>query len=79
MQPTAFAAIDAQLFERLLWGSLGPLEIRLTDGRTVTGQPVALHRRGATGDPGAAPAGEIRLFDGGETITLAYDQIAEIR
>ncbi|ODP37164.1 hypothetical protein [Sphingomonas turrisvirgatae] len=78
MRPADFATIDTRLFERLLWGSLDALRIRLTDGRSVTGQPVALHRWGATGDADAEPAGEIRLIANGETLTLSYDQIADI-
>ena len=78
MNDAEFTEIDRRLFDRLHRGALGPVAFRLKDGRTLTGQVLAVRRSGATGDVIGALGGEIRLDCAGGQAFLAYDQIGDI-
>lgn len=78
MNDAEFTEIDRRLFDRLHRGALGPVAFRLKDGRTLTGQVLAVRRSGATGDVIGALGGEIRLDCAGDQAFLAYDQIGDI-
>ncbi|MCW3837018.1 hypothetical protein ACFQ1E_13340 [Sphingomonas canadensis] len=78
MDRDAFNAVDQALFDRLHRGHPGPITFHLIDGRTVTGELLAVARTGATGAFDGPPGGEIRVGTGGVTVTLSYDRIRRI-
>lgn len=78
MDDAAFTTIDRSLFERLHWGALGPIVLRLKDGATVRGDVLGVSRSGATGRMLEAPGGEIRILSGGTTLCIPYEQIHAI-
>ena len=78
MNDAEFTEIDRRLFDRLHRGALGPVAFRLKDGRTLTGQVLAVRRSGATGDVIGALGGEICLDAEAGQAYLAYDQIGDI-
>lgn len=78
MDDVAFTNVDAKLFVRLHWGAPGPVTFHLRDGRTLTGDVIAIHRSGATGATHAAPGGSVRVRGGAGAADLSYDDIIDI-
>ncbi len=79
MDDVTFTSIDGKLFNRLHWGSLAPISIQLKDGRTLTGELLAVSRHGGLGLSGGAPSGEIWLTVAHARTSVSYDQILDIR
>lgn len=79
MDDAAFTSIDAKLFNRLHWGPLAPISVRLKDGRTLTGELLAVSRHGGVGNSGGAPSGEILLAVASARTSVSYDQILDIQ
>ncbi|ANP47573.1 hypothetical protein [Candidatus Viadribacter manganicus] len=79
MDDDAFTSIDGKLFTRLHWGPLAPINVQLKDGRTLTGELLAVSRHGGVGNSGGAPSGEIWLIVAGDRTSVYYDQILDIQ
>jgi hypothetical protein len=78
MDDAEFSNIDRKLFDRLHRGSLDPIALHLTDGRTLRGQVVEIRRFGAAGNVVGALAGEIRLVGDAGEVSVSYAQIGDI-
>lgn len=78
MDRSEFTQIDRMLFNRLLWGSLDPVSFRLRDGRSLSGQPLGVHRSGAIGSLNEAPRGRIDLDTADGPVSISYDDVVGI-
>jgi hypothetical protein len=78
MDDADFERIDVMVFDRIHHGSLQSVVAHLKDGRTVTGEVLAIRRSNAVGRPGAAPMGELCLLTASGRIVVPYDQIGDI-
>ncbi len=74
-----FITLDGQLFNRLNWGPLGPITLRLKNGRAVVGDTKGISRGQAHERGNATPYwGRILMVSDGSETEIDYAAIVEI-
>lgn len=79
MNEEEFIVLDRKLFDRLSYGSLGPITLVLRNGLAIVGDTKGI-ARGST-DDGPGPVrywGRVLMTTGGEDFEVDYSAIAEV-
>jgi hypothetical protein len=78
MNEQEFIDLDRKLFQRLGYGSLGPITLVLKDGTLIAGEAKGI-ARGSTDGPGPVRYwGRILITAGGEDVEVTYSDIADV-